>query len=139
MPMRKSKQKTKRLGTGRMFGRGNKKKGRGSGTKGGTGMAGTGKHKFTMVNTIVGGYFGKHGFIRHGPTKIVKVSNLYDIENKALKGKLEKKGTKLYYEFKGKILGTGSITSAVAVKAYSWSKHAEEKIKAAGGEISKME
>ncbi len=140
MPKRKSRNKTKRLGAGRTHGRGNKKCGRGGGTRGGRGMAGSGKHKYTYIVVYEGkDYFGRSGFVRHVSKKKIPVSNLYEIDSKATKGKLEKKEGKLYYEFKGKILGAGVISAPVAIKALSWSKKAEEKIKAAGGDISKIE
>jgi len=41
--------------------------------------------------------------------------------------------------FSGKILSTGGITIPVKIRALAWSKKAEEKIKQAGGEITKLE
>jgi len=137
MPKRKTRNKRKFLGT-RHCGRGNKKKGRGSGTKGGTGMAGSGKHKFTYITAYEPDYFGKHGFVRHAVKYEMPAANLYEIENMVSKGLLEKKNGRYHFEFRGKILGTGELNSAVVIKAYSWSKKAEAKVKAAGGELSKL-
>ena len=64
-----------------------------------------------------------------------KELNLYEIENLIKKGQIEKKEGKYTYEFNGKILGTGEISIPVAIKALSWSKKAEEKVKKVGGEI----
>ena len=64
MPKRKDRNKKKRLGSGRMHGRGNKKCGRGGGTRGGRGMAGSGKHKYTYIVKYTEGYFGRKGFVR---------------------------------------------------------------------------
>jgi len=140
MPKRKRKSKVKRLGAGRTHGTGNKKCARGGGTRGGRGMAGSGKHKFTYIIVHEGtDYFGRKGFVRQVYKQKVPVSNLYEIESKATKGKLEKKDGKQYFEFKGKILGAGILSTPITIKALSWSKKAEEKIKAAGGDISKIE
>ena len=103
-------------------------------------MAGSNKHKYTSIIVNEGkDYFGRRGFVRQVSEKKIPVSNLYEIESKATKGKLEKKEGKAYFEFKGKILGTGAISTPITIKALSWSKKAEEKIKAAGGDISKIE
>jgi large subunit ribosomal protein L15 len=141
MPGRKKKAKSKFLGT-RSFGGGNKKTRRGGGTRGGRGKSGRGKHKFSYVTAYEQGYFGKHGFVRHSSkfkTDDVPVAHLYDITTKAARGELEKKDGRYHYDFKGKILATGHITIPVVVKAFSWSKKAEERIKAAGGELLKLE
>jgi len=139
MPKRPKKRKQK-LHARRSFGRGNKKCGRGAGTRGGRGMAGSGKHKYTYIIVHEGeDYFGRKGFVRQVSKKKVPVSNLYQIDSKAAKGNLEKKEGKPYFEFKGKILGTGALSTPITIKALSWSKKAEEKIKAAGGDISKIE
>ena len=138
MPKRKERKKRKYLGT-RHCGRGNKKKGRGSGTKGGTGMAGSGKHKLTYITAYEPDYFGKHGFVRHAVKRELPTINLYEIENMILKGLLQKKDGKYYFEFKGKILGSGDIKSPVVIKASSWSRKVEEKVKAANGELLKLD
>lgn len=137
MPRRKERRKRKFLGT-RHCGRGNKKKGRGSGTKGGTGMAGSGKHKFTYITAYAPNHFGKHGFIRHAVKRKLNTINLYEIENLAKKGKLEKKEKIYHFEFDGKVLGCGEISIPVAIKAQAWSKKVEDKIKAVGGSISNL-
>ncbi|MEM3422432.1 MAG: uL15 family ribosomal protein [Candidatus Bilamarchaeaceae archaeon] len=137
MPKRKERKKRKYLGT-RHCGRGNKKKGRGSGTKGGTGMAGSGKHKFTYITAHAPDYFGKRGFVRHGVKSDYNTINLYELDDLAKKDQLEKKDGIYYFEFKGKVLGTGEIKIPIIVKANAWSKKAENKIKAAGGNISKF-
>lgn len=139
MPKRKAKSKRKYLGAGRTHGHGNKKAARGGGTRGGRGMAGMGKHKFSYVTAYAKDYFGKHGFVRHGVKTEIPVSHIYEISASAAHGKLEKREGKYYYEFRGKILATGSISVPVVVKAICWSKRAEEKIRAVGGEISKIE
>ncbi|MBI2079514.1 uL15 family ribosomal protein [Candidatus Micrarchaeota archaeon] len=134
---RKPTKKSKFLGR-RHFGVGNAKNRRGSGNRGGRGNAGLHKHKFSWVTLNDPDYFGKSGFVRPGKKKVPTV-NLYEIDRKAILNKLDKKEGKFYFEFKGKILSTGSVTVPVSVKALSWSKNAEEKIKNAGGDINKFE
>jgi len=133
---RKSKQKSKYLGK-RRFGGGDVKNNRGSGNRGGVGNAGRCKHKGTWVAKYAPDYFGKHGF--YNPTKkSTPVFQLYEINQRAVRDKLEKKDGKYYFEFKGKILGTGAVTVPLIVKAVSWSKKTEEKVKQAGGQMEKM-
>ena len=133
MGKRPAKQKSKFLGRKR-FGRGNIKNRRGSGNRGGRGAAGLHKHKFSWITKNDPTYFGKHGFSRPN-RKSIDVINLYEIENKVKHGTLEKKGTHLYFEFDGKVLGTGELSSAVTIKARSWSKGVEEKVKKSGGSL----
>jgi len=133
---RKPKQKRAFLGR-RRFGKGDVKNSRGSGNKGGKGNAGRCKHKGTWVAVYAPGYFGKYGFANPNGTKI-PVFHLFDINQKAVCGKLEKKEGKFQFEFKGKVLSTGSATVPLSIKAFSWSKRVEEKLKAAGGSIEKL-
>ena len=119
-------------------GAGNAKNRRGSGNRGGVGHAGLNKHKKTWMVKFAPDYFGNHGFVN--PTKKeLKVLNVFDIENLARGGSLEKKGAALYFTFEGKILGSGGIASPVNVHALGWSKKAEDKIIQAGGTLSKIE
>jgi large subunit ribosomal protein L15 len=130
---RKPKQKRKKLGN-RVFGKGDRKNCRGNGNRGGCGNAGMCKHKGTWAVKYAPGYFGKHGFAN--PThKDIPVANLYSINHDAMLGKLEKKGNQHYFEFKGKVLATGKVTMPLLIKAVSWSKRVEEKLKAMGGSI----
>jgi len=46
---------------------------------------------------------------------------------------VEKKDGKLTFDFEGKVLGTGSITMPIIVRAVCFSEKAKEKLKAAGG------
>lgn len=128
---RMKKRNRKFFGT-RNHGKGNAKNRRGKGGKGGWGRAGMGKHRFTYVTVYEMDTLGAHGF---SPVKRVKVPtvNLYEIEQKALHGRLEKREGKDYFEFSGKVLGTGSITKPVTVRAAAFSSGAAEKIKKAGG------
>jgi large subunit ribosomal protein L15 len=134
---RKRRQKGKYLGR-RFFGRGNVKNARGSGNRGGRGNAGLAKHKRTYIAAYEPDYFGKHGFKNPTKTKL-PVMHLYDVNKQAFSGKLQKSDTMFTLTFSGKILSTGGITIPVKIRALAWSKKAEEKIKQAGGEITKLE
>ena len=137
MGKRKEGQKKGYLGH-RSHGRGNVKNRRGSGNRGGRGMAGIDKHKWSWAMVNDKDYFGKVGFKR--PNKVfVPVTHLYDINQKAMLSQLEKKGGKFHFDFEGKVLATGSVTLPIVVRATSWSKNVEKKLKEAGGEIVKME
>lgn len=137
MPARKQKQKIKYRGS-RFHGAGNVKNRRGSGNRGGRGNAGLHKHKFSYVTAYMPDYFGKKGFVRPH-SKRLPVVHLFELNRSALLGKLEKKDGKFLFEFKGKILSTGSIDFPLLVRALCWSKRTEEKIKKAGGEITAIQ
>lgn len=141
MNRRKGKQKKGYLGH-RSHGRGNVKNRRGSGNRGGHGMAGIDKHKWSWAvknkkeHDI---YFGKHGFTNPAAKKVTPVAHLYEINQKAVLNKLEKKGGKYHFDFEGKVLATGSVTVPLVIRAESWSKNVEKKLSDSGGAISKLE
>jgi len=130
---RKKKQKGKYLGR-RRFGKGNVKNKRGAGNRGGRGQSGLKDHKKSWVVKYDKDHFGRSGMT--AKKNKIKVINLYEIENMIRKGKLKKEGEKYSYQFKGKIIGTGQLSSPVSLKALKWSKKTEEKVKKLGGEIS---
>ncbi len=112
-----------------------RKKHKGSGHRGGVGMAGTGKradHKKTLINKLYGNkYFGKRN---RGITSLSqkkdrsKVINLREIEKK-FDGKNEIDLSEY------KILGEGEINKKFIIKAKLASKSAIDKVKKVGGEI----
>lgn len=126
-------------------GGGSKKKRRGSGHRGGRGMAGSGKRadqkKPTIFKLYGSSYFGKHGFTRPNTIKVkaINVGMLNDMLPKLVSEKkaVEEKGLfvvdleKLGYD---KLLGSGKVKSKIKVKAKSISRNAAEKIVALGGE-----
>ena len=122
---------------------GSRKKHRGSGSRGGTGRAGSGKragHKKQLYT------LGAHGFLprRNTTTKIQRGINVGEftfikLEKLLEKKKITKQGeayqitlTSLGY---GKLLGTGQPEGKLKIIAPAWSASAEEKVKAAGGEV----
>ena len=143
----KIRKKNSRQRASHTHGWGAKKKHRGSGNRGGRGMAGSGKRadqkKPSILKEYGNTYFGKIGFKR--PQKIlrkIKSINLYYLEEHA--ESLGKKENDFYvinlhdhgYD---KLLGAGTITKKFKVTCESFSKKAEEKIKKLNGEIIKWD
>jgi large subunit ribosomal protein L15 len=128
-------------------GHGASKKHRGAGSRGGRGNAGTGKRAGQKKAGLKGFRLGKEkGFIgrRNQVGKSIKSINLNEFTSKNIQkyidlGVAVKEGavyvldlTKAGY---GKLLGTGNTDLKLKVIVASFSAQAEEKIKAAGGEI----
>ncbi len=138
----KKRRKSKLMRGTRLHGHAAKKR-KGSGNRGGKGMAGTGKRadqRKTYVIKYMYPYFGRKGRIREKKAlkdKRKKI-NLGDIE-KNLKSYIEEgvaKNVKDEIEVNlpnYKILGDGEISKKFVIKAASFSKHAKEKIEKAGG------
>ena len=129
---------------------GSMKKHRGAGSRGGRGMAGTGKRGDAKKPSIWKNkkYFGKYGFKR--PKKItveIKAINLKTIEQNIelllLKKLIEKKNDSYVIDLKklgfNKVLSTGKITKKFNIKCEYASKKAVDKIKQAGGNITLKE
>lgn len=126
----------------RSCGYGNAQKHRGSGSRGGRGNAGSGKHK--QIKSIKEGrIFGKVGFKRHPSLRSKPITiNLSDIARKLDSWVLEEKAKKtsagifvldlraLGYE---KVLGSGNLNIKIEITADSFSNKAKEKIEEAGG------
>jgi len=136
MPFKtKKKKKAVRMRGPNSHGWGFRKKHKGRGHRGGTGMAGTGKradHKKTLINKLYGNkYFGKRD---RGITSLSlkkdrsKVINLRKI-NEKFKGQSEIN----LKDFK--ILGDGDIEKAITITAKAFTKTAKAKIEKAGGKI----
>ena len=128
MKIKKRKKSTRFRGT-HTHGRGGKKKARGSGHRGGFGMAGTGKRadqRKSFILNLNKEYFGKEGL--KPKKKRYLIINVGDIE-KIAQGKKEINLTGY------KILGEGEIQEAVNITADSASESAIKKIKKAGGNV----
>ncbi len=129
---KKRKRIVKRRGAGRGQGWGSVKKHRGHGSKGGCGMAGTKKQNKFWVKKHMPDHLGKRGFKSLQQRNIAASKsciNLRDLERLAGKEKELDLGKHGY----DKVLGSGSITRAIAVKAGMFTKRAKEKIEKAGG------
>ncbi|MDO8563737.1 MAG: uL15m family ribosomal protein [Nanoarchaeota archaeon] len=131
MPFKKRRKSARRHGYQTAF-RGAKERTRGSGNRGGKGMAGTGKRgdaKKTLILNLPEPYFGKSRTLRRGHVpKKLQVINLDDIS----KNHADSKEVKL----KGyKILGEGTLSFKTTIHASAASFSAAEKIKKAGSEL----
>ena len=128
------------------YGWGSPKKHRGSGSRGGMGKAGFGKkgsQKKTLAYARGYGVVGDdRGFTRPGNHAHIRTINLSEIEAH-LASYLEQKiavreGSVVSLDMSRigvtKVLGSGRITLKIKLTAAAFSRKAEEKIKAAGGE-----
>ena len=122
-------------------GGGSKKKRRGAGSRGGRGLAGTGKRGDSKKPLIWHtNYFGKSGFKKKNPRtiKAINIEDLCGLINKLLnKGLVEKKGDGYNVNLKkvgyDKLLGKGSVSSKLSIKVRFASENAIKKVQAAGG------
>ncbi len=115
-----------------------------SGSSGGRGRSGRHKHKWTWVLVYEPDYFGKHGFIQPPPLvkkwRTINVGELDNIiEDLARKGMVQIENGKYRVNLLkigyNKLLGEGNVKHAIIVETPQVTKKAEEKIKAAGGEV----
>ena len=136
----KKKKKSVRQHGQNTYGWGSRKKRKGSGHRGGIGMAGTGKkadHKKSLVIKKYKQYFGKQGFTSRGTQlKKLKSINLREIQQNldSLIKQFGKGNNELNLK-NYKILGDGEITEKLIIKARACTKGAREKIEKAGGEV----
>ena len=128
----------------RTCGYGSSKKHRGAGSRGGRGLAGGKKHKWSFFSKYRPGYFGKHGFKR--PPAVVREPNVVnvgrvneDLPRLIKEKKAESKGEKYYIDLKAlgyeKLLGSGRVTNPLIIKVDDYSEKALKKIEEAGGGI----
>lgn len=118
-------------------GGGHKKKRRGAGSRGGRGRGGFGKRGQHMMPTAQAKKekLGKAGFTRHGQKIKINKINFDDLNKLLEKGKIKEGEIDLNALGYNKLLGSGKIKAKLKIKVDYFSKKAEEKIKAAGGEI----
>ncbi|MEK6871281.1 MAG: uL15m family ribosomal protein [Nanoarchaeota archaeon] len=139
MKIKKSR-KSKRQRGQTTYGHGARKKWKGSGHKGGKGMAGSGKRadqKKTLVNKLYGNkYFGKQGITSRGTRRNKdKKINVGDIQRN-LPMLMKKFGRGEVLELKKyKVLGEGELTTKLHLKVAAISEGALEKVKRAGGSV----
>ena len=113
-------------------GTGARKKSKGSGHRGGKGMAGTGKradHKKSLILKLYGhGYFGKQGITSKSTERDKRDRiNVGEIQEKYKSGEVNLSSYK--------ILGDGEIKNKFTITAQSASKSAIKKVEKAGGKI----
>lgn len=130
----KKRTKSSRHAGRQTAGRGAKERTRGSGNRGGKGMAGTGKRgdqKKTFVIKLTGGnnYFGKDKTLRAGrKAKALHVLNLGEL---ALRFPGQKEIKLSGY----KLLGEGTCPEKITIHASAASASTQEKIKKAGSTL----
>lgn len=133
------RKKSVKLRGSRTQGYGSAKKNRGKGNRGGKGMAGAKDHRKFFVAKHHPGHIGKYGFkslSRRGLKTRPSAINLRDLEKLAADSRSKEIDLhKLGYD---KVLGSGTISRPLTIKAHSFSKSAEEKIKKAGGTAVKL-
>ena len=124
---------------------GSKKKHRGAGSRGGRGLAGTGKRGDAMKPSHWKKikYFGKYGFKKKGVKENINCININYIEenlDKLLAKKMIVKEDNVYsVDLKklgyNKLLGTGKVINKFKIDVKYASSKAIEKVKQAGGEV----
>ena len=122
------KTKTQKMRGSRSCGYGRKKRHRGKGNKGGSGMAGSKTHKIFKTLKENPNYF-VHKTLKKKQKEVI--INLRDLKN-FKENKIDLRS--LGYT---KLLGIGEIERKVEVIINKWSKTAEEKIRKMGGIIRK--
>ncbi len=149
MPARRRSKFSRARGQ-RWHGWGAKKKHRGSGNRGGRGMAGSGKRadqkKPTILKLYGNEYFGRHGFNRTKFTeknlKTINVGNLQKMLDDFISKKHATKTGDTYFvdlENLGynKLLGSGRLDVKIEVNVKNVSKNAVMKLENAGGKVVK--
>jgi large subunit ribosomal protein L15 len=141
MTVRRRRKVRKQRGR-RTYGRGCSKRGRGSGERGGTGMSGGHKHKWSYIIRYLPDYFGKHGFTRPAAVRRgLRVINVGEIDENLDKfvelGLARREGDRFFVDLNklgiDKVLGGGQVTHQLEVTAKSFVESAKRKIEEAGG------
>jgi large subunit ribosomal protein L15 len=135
------RQKTKKY-RGTLYGRG-KKAGRGKGKRGGSGMAGLGKHRWIWMVKYEPDHYGSHGFVRHALRREEKAINVgdidrsYDIFVKEGLAKVENDVVNIDLKSMGYslLLGAGQVGRPFHIKVSRATERAMEKVRNAGGEV----
>ncbi|MBI3036250.1 50S ribosomal protein L15 [Candidatus Woesearchaeota archaeon] len=142
MTVNRRKKDVKQRGS-HTHGWGSKKKHRGSGNRGGKGMAGTGKRGDAKKPSIwQEEYFGKHGFVHKNATQVEAVNVEFIDQNieKLVKLNAAKQQDGVFVVNIAdlgfdKLLGKGKVTKKLRVTADYASAGAVEAVKSAGGEV----
>ena len=111
---------------------------RASGHKGGLGVSGQMKHHYSSMLKFEPNHFGHDSTHPPHPNITKKWTSVRDLDDLFLKIGKEESGKKIIdlnaagYQ---KLLGGGKISNAYTVKVSQFTKKAEEKVKAVGGEV----
>ena len=143
MTVNKRKKNSRQRG-GHTHGWGSKKKHRGSGNRGGKGMAGPGKRADQLKPSIWGErYFGKLGFKKKGIVRDINPINIIfleeNYENMLNDKQASKEGDIIIIDLNNigynKLLSKGKVTRKFKITTEYASAGAVEKISNAGGEV----
>lgn len=130
--------KTRRLRGGRNMGWGQVAQHRASGHKGGLGVSGMMKHHYSSLLKDEPDHFGHSSTHPPKPNITKKWASIRDLEDLFAKFGRENDGKKII-DLKSagydKLLGGGKANTAYSVIVGKFTASAEEKIKAAGGEV----
>lgn len=141
MVVRKRKKVRAQRGT-RTYGRGCSKRGRGSGERGGTGLSGGHKQKWSYILKYMPEHFGKHGFTRPSAVRrkvrAINVGELDERLEELLQMGVAKKENEKFVIDVGKlgfekVLGGGRVTHPLEVTAQEFVELARRKLGEAGG------
>jgi len=134
--------KTYRKRGSRTCGYGSAKKHRGAGSRGGRGMAGSKKQKWSFVSKYMPNYFGHKGF---KPVTVKKVRSINvgyindDIDSFVKKGMANFKDKKYFINLGDlgydKLLGSGRVTKPLFITVDKCSMKASMKVKDSGGRV----
>ena len=136
------RRKIKKYRGSRTVGRGCAKRGRGSGEKGGTGLSGGHKQKWSYILRYMPDHFGKHGFVRPDEVSAeILAINVGDIDEHidelVEKGAARREENKFIVDVSkigvDKVLGGGKVTHPIEVIAKEFSESAKKKLEEAGG------
>lgn len=140
MVVRRRRKVVKQRGS-RTYGRGCAKRGRKSGERGGTGISGGHKHKWSYIIKHLPDHFGKRGFKPHPTSEEEPTINVGEIEERLdellSQGVAWAEGEKIRVDVSklsiSKVLGGGCVTRPLEVVAKRFSPQAKEKLEKAGG------
>lgn len=144
MVIRRRKKSRKLRGRTRTMGWGRIGQHRKSGSRGGFGLVGFHKHKWTWTVKYAPNWFGKHGFTQPPPivaeVRGINVGELNEIAQDLLrKGLAVKEDDKIVIDVAtlgfNKVLGRGKVSIPLKVITPSITERAREKIESAGGEV----
>jgi large subunit ribosomal protein L15 len=127
--------KVRRLRGSRTHGWGQMGQHRHSGSRGGTGMAGMHKHKWSYTVKYAPDHFGHNRFAPPKRQLTRRWLNVGDLSSLTKNGKEENEIVDLGAMGYDKLLGQGSISMPVSVKIPRASASAVEKVKSAGGSV----
>jgi large subunit ribosomal protein L15 len=128
------KTKTKKMRGSRNCGYGISKNHRGKGSHGGKGFAGSKEHRMLKFKKECPEHYDHRVLkkLKIDIANVLNVGELGEFKGTEINGTLTINLTEMGYD---KLLGNGEIKGKFKVIVQSWSVSAEEKVKAAGGEV----